>query len=125
MILELKNSLFISPNTLTLKIKLKRCQRLFYTVSFMFDPFFTWKESTQNWETYGSFRIFFSPILHIYTPIPTFMNGVLSHRQKYSNTGCISTNILILSQFPKKGELIFGRAFFSNKPNIITISVSL
>jgi len=52
---------------------------------------------------------YFSKLL----PVSTFyhitiINGVFSHWQKYSFKGVVSRNWIVLSLFPKKGELIFG-----------------
>jgi len=54
--------------------------------------------------------IFFPPILiNIYSRLLTIINGVFSHRQKYSSKGIVSRKILVSPPFPKKSELIFSR----------------
>jgi len=61
-----------------------------------------------------SFITNFNYLINIYTQILTFINGVFSHRQKYSNTGVVSRNILILLLFPKKIELILSVGTLNN-----------
>jgi len=60
-----------------------------------------------------SFLTNFDWFIYIYSRILTFIIGVFSHPQKYS----ISRNILILSLFPKKGELIFNQASWASNTN--------
>jgi len=53
--------------------------------------------------------------------ILTIIHGVFSKRQKYSNMGAVSLNILVLLLFPKKGELIFGRDTVRRVPNLLLL----